>query len=196
MDRTMSIEQLKEVISTYGTGADYMDNSEGMIYHISSYFHDKKMGLPVEGMPVTFSDGEKGIIPDQYLSELNIFFEEDKKVEPTKSEFEKFWNQVINPVFTESGFFHTSASNNTGSVEIEMSKDKKEVSFWLHFYNKEQYDNFYDTNIKGNVLEEYEELGKEEAYNYVDSGKGSTYNMYFELIPIGWAADMAGTFLK
>ena len=63
----VTIEQLKEQIETYGI-TDWYDMTTGDIYHISAYFHDKKLGLPVVGMPITFANGYKGYIPDDAIS--------------------------------------------------------------------------------------------------------------------------------
>ena len=43
-------------------GVDYYDPHTGNIYHCQAYIQDKKAGLPVEGIPVTFPDGSKGMV--------------------------------------------------------------------------------------------------------------------------------------
>jgi hypothetical protein len=193
MDKTMSIEQLKEVINTYGTGADYMDINEGITYHISAYFHDKKMGLPVEGMPVTFSDDEKGIIPEQYLGELDKFLHTD-------SSYDEFCSALNSEREKkhETGYFHMEVPFNEVNFEIEVSDNNNANvgSFWLHFNKLDKFTDFYTKHVSGSELQEYEEVGYSEAVEYVDSGRGTTYDLHWEDIPMGWIMDLIGTVMK
>jgi hypothetical protein len=61
---------IQDIITTYGTNADFMDISTGITYHIQDYFRAKKLGLPTEGIFVSQGGAMIGHIPESELQDL------------------------------------------------------------------------------------------------------------------------------
>lgn len=85
-----------------------------------------------------------------------------------------------------------------GNFEIEVSdkNDENIGSFWLHFNDYRKFTAFYTEYVSGNELQEYEEIGYSEAVDYVESGDGVTYDLFWEYIPMGWIMDLIGTVMN